>query len=138
MPDPETAVQPSQAPIFTSNVPVPLIIELTGNLANNWKHWKPVWSAYEQSDEYRVAAFITCIGPKAPAIHNGLPFENNEEKKSLDKILELWESYCLGKTNYLRALPFQQQESRNKGIDRHIRIQFEIAGRQAQFRIAQR
>ena len=44
-----------------------------------------------------MAAFITCIGPKA--IYNGIPFENDEEKKSLDKILELWESYFLGKTN---------------------------------------
>ena len=65
-------VQAVQAPIFTSNVPVPPKIELSGNLANNWKQWKQVWSAYElvtrlneQSDEYRVAAFITCIGPKA-------------------------------------------------------------------------
>ena len=31
-----------QAPIFTSNVPVPQKIELSGNLANNWKQWKQV------------------------------------------------------------------------------------------------
>ena len=61
-----------QAPIFTSNVPVPPQIELSGNLANNWKQWMQVWSAYElvarlneQTDEYRVAAVITCIGPKS-------------------------------------------------------------------------
>ena len=97
-----------QAPIFTSNVPVPPQIELSGNLANNWKQWKQVWSAYElvtrlneQTDEYRVAAFITCIGPKALAIHNGLPFQSEDEKKNLAKILELWETYCLGKTNII-------------------------------------
>ena len=38
-------VQAVQAPIFTSNVPVPQKIELSGNLANNWKQWKQVWSA---------------------------------------------------------------------------------------------
>ena len=86
-------VQAVQAPIFTSNVPVPPKIELSGNLANNWKQWKQVWSAYElvtrlneQTDEYRVAAFITCIGPKALTIHNGLPFQSEDEKKNLASI----------------------------------------------------
>ena len=48
-----------------------------------------------------MAAFITCIGPKALTIHNGLPFQSEDEKKNLAKILELWESYCLGKTNII-------------------------------------
>ena len=82
-------VQAVQAPIFTSNIPVPSKIELSGNLANNWKQWKQAWSAYklvtrlnEQTDEYRVAAFITCIGPKALTIHNGLPFQSKDKKKN--------------------------------------------------------
>ena len=64
-------VQAVRAPILTSNVPVPPKIELSGNLANNWKQWKQVWSAYElvtrlneQTDEYRVAAFITVLVQK--------------------------------------------------------------------------
>ena len=48
-----------------------------------------------------MAAFITCSGPKALTIHNGLPFQSEDEKKNLAKILELWESYCFGKTNIL-------------------------------------
>ena len=48
-----------------------------------------------------MAAFITCIGPKALAIHNGLPFQSKDEKKNLAKILKLWESYCLEKTNII-------------------------------------
>ena len=68
-------VQAVQAPIFTSNVPVSPNIELSGNPANNWKQRKQVWIAYElvtrlneQANEYRVASFITCIGPKALTI----------------------------------------------------------------------
>ena len=60
--------QAAQTPIFTSNVQVPPQIESSGNLTNNRKQWKQVPSAYElvtrlneQPDEYRVAAFITCI-----------------------------------------------------------------------------
>ena len=91
--------------VFSARTQIPPQIELSGNLANNWKQ---VWSAYElvtrlneQTPEYQVAAFITCIGPKALAIHNGLPFQSEDEKKNLAKILELWESYCLGKTNII-------------------------------------
>ena len=68
-------------------------IHLTRNLPNNWKQWKQVWSAYEivtrfsdineQTDEYRKDVFITCIGPKALAIHNGFSF-----RFVLAKILE--------------------------------------------------
>ena len=79
-------VQAVQATIFTSNVPVPPKIELSGNLANNWKQWKQVWSACElvtrlneQTDEYRVAAVIACISPKALTIHSGLPFQSEAE-----------------------------------------------------------
>ena len=43
----EGGQQAAQAPIFSGNVPVPPQIELSGNLANNWKQWKQVWSAYE-------------------------------------------------------------------------------------------
>ena len=107
-PPSEGGQQAVQAPTFTSNVPVAPQIEFSGNLANNWKQWKQVWSAYElvthlneQTDEYRVAAFITCIGPKALAIHNGLSFQSEAEKKNLAKILTLWESYCLGKMNII-------------------------------------
>lgn len=44
---------------------------------------------------------ITCIGPKALAIHNGLPFQSKDKKKNSTKIFELWESYYLGKTNII-------------------------------------
>ena len=48
-----------------------------------------------------MAAFNTCIGPKALTIHNGLSFQSEAERKNLAKILELRESYCLGKTNII-------------------------------------
>ena len=82
------SVQVVQAAIFTTNVLAPPKIELSGNIANNWKQWKQVWSAYElvsrlneQTEEY--------------------PFQSEDEKKNVAKILELRESYCLGKTNVI-------------------------------------
>ena len=92
--------------IFNSNVPLPPRLELRGNLAKNWKNWLQTWKAYEtitslhlKPQDYRVATFITCIGPEALEIHSGLPFASEAEKGRIDKVLELWNNYCVGKTN---------------------------------------
>jgi len=62
-----------------------------------------------------VAAFITCIGPKALAIHNGLPIQSEDEKKNLAKILELWKSYYLGKTNNINERYRFNNRNQNAG-----------------------
>ena len=48
-----------------------------------------------------VATFITCIGKEALEIHNGLPFKSEEDKSDMTKVLELWETHCIGKTNII-------------------------------------
>ena len=92
--------------VFTSNVPLPPRLELRGNLARNWKNWLQTWKAYEtitglhlKPQDYRVATFITCIGSEAIEIQGGLPFASEAEQGSIDKVLELWNNYCVGKTN---------------------------------------
>ena len=93
-------------PTMMSQVPFPPRLELKSNLAKTWKSWKQLWDAYEtvtglneKDSKLRVATFVTCIGPDALDIHNGLPFQNDEEKGDMNKILELWNSYCIGETN---------------------------------------
>lgn len=126
MPDDAPVQAAASPPLFTSNVPIPPKIQLKGNLASNWKQWKQIWNAYElvtklkdQSDEYRVATFITCIGQDALAIHNGLPFTSEDEKKNMDKIIELWDSYCLGRTNitYERYMFNARDQKENESIE---------------------
>ena len=53
------------------------------------------------SSEYRIATFITCIGSEALDVFNGLPFESPQDKKSIDKVLELMGKYCTGETNVI-------------------------------------
>ena len=96
------------APTMMSQVPFPPRLELKSNLAKTWKSWKQLWDAYEtvtglneKDSKLRVATFVTCIGPDALDIHNGLPFQNDEEKGDMNKILELWNSYCIGETNII-------------------------------------
>ena len=73
----------------------------------------------EKDSKLRVATFVTCIGPDALDIHNGLPFQNDEEKGDMNKILELWNSYCIGETNiiYERYKFNNRNQDLNESID---------------------
>ena len=44
---------------------------------------------------------MTCIGPDALEIHTGLPFQSDDDRQNIDKVLELWQNYCIGKTNVI-------------------------------------
>lgn len=117
--------------MFTSKVPIPPNINLKGDLKQNWKQWKQIWDAYEfvtnlnqQSNEYRVATFITCIGHEALKIHNGLPFKTEDEKKDITKILELWNEHCSGKTNiiYERYKFNNRAQNSDESIDAYATV----------------
>ena len=41
----------------------------------------------------------TCIRLGALEIHSGLSSESKDDKCRIDKLLELWNNYCVGKTN---------------------------------------
>ena len=112
MPDEAEAVAaPGSSPPFTrftANVSLPQKFDTKGNLAANWKKWIQIWKAYEivtgldkQPSTLRVATFITCIGPDALEIHTGLPFQSDDERQNIDKVLELRQNYCIGKTNVI-------------------------------------
>ena len=67
-----------------------------------------MWDVYEEFTELRnktsrlrLATFITCIGKEALKVHNGLPFQSDEEKADINKVLELWANHCIGKTNII-------------------------------------
>ena len=46
-----------------------------------------------------VASFIKCIRSEAVNINSGSPFASKEEKGRIDKVLESWTNYRVGKTN---------------------------------------
>ena len=90
------------------NVSLPQKFDTKGNLAANWKKWVQIWKAYEivtgldkQPSTLRVTTFITCIGPDALEIHTGLPVSSDAERENMDKVLELWQNYCIGRTNVI-------------------------------------
>ena len=91
-----------------SNLPVPSRLDTRGNIAENWKRWKQVWDSFEiasrlnqQENQVREATFITCIGSDALEVYNSLPFESDEDKMIMSKVLELMEKHCIGQTNVI-------------------------------------
>ena len=90
------------------NLPVPSRLDMAGNISENWKKWKQVWDSFEitsrlnkQENKYGVATFITCIGSEALEVYHGLPFENEEDKHIMSKVMELMERHCIGQTNVI-------------------------------------
>lgn len=88
------------------NIPVPQVLNLTGNLSLNWKKFKRRWDNYEiasklkeQSKEVRTATLLTCIGTDAVDIYDGLSFTSEEEKRDIDIVLQKLEAFCVGETN---------------------------------------
>ena len=89
-------------------MPLPPRLSLAGNLAEDWKQWKQIYDAYEtvtnlksKPANFRVAAFITCIGPEALRIHNSLPYQEEGERQNIERIFELLNTYCIGETNVI-------------------------------------
>ena len=69
-----------------------------------------------------MATFITCIGKEALEVHNGLPFQSDEEKADINKVLELWANHCIGKTNtiYERYKFNNRLQEQTETIDTYI------------------
>ena len=119
---------------FTTNVPPPGRLELKGNLSENWKKWKQVWDAYEtitklneKESRFRVATFITCIGPDTLEEHNGLLFRSDEEKQDINVILNLWKSQCIGQTNVI----YERYKFNNRKQEPHESTNFYSAALRA-------
>ena len=128
MPDEAAApavVKPPQSR-FIANVSLPQRFDTKGNLAANWKKWVQIGKAYKivtgldkQPSTLRVATFITCIGSDTLEIHTGLPFSSDAERENMDKVLELWQNYCIGRTNviYKRYKFNNRSKEANESID---------------------
>ncbi|CAC5379319.1 unnamed protein product [Mytilus coruscus] len=109
----EQAIEPQAEPAIEMaavpplfNIPFPGKLDLDGNISTNWKKFKRTWDNYEiasglstKDAKLRTATLLTCIGPEAMDIFDGLAFENEEDKKDIAKVIEKFETFCIGKTN---------------------------------------
>ena len=112
-----------------TNIPFPAKLDIRGNLATNWRHFKRVWENYEIStglkykdDELHVATLLTCIDGDALSVYDGLKFQNDKDRKNIIKVLQVLEDFCIGQTNeiYERYTFNKREQEVNETIDSYV------------------
>ena len=73
---------------------------------HGWKVWLEEWKDYatiieleKKSKQFQGATFRSCLGREAREIYNGLPFEQEQDKKDVNKTIALPQEYFVGKVN---------------------------------------
>jgi len=116
------------------NIPLPSKLELSSNLATNWKKFHRAWNNYEiagrltdpehpdVNKSLRTAPLLTCIGSNVLDVYNGLDFESEEQKNDIDVILQKLQSYCTGETNeiYERYKFNKRDQELNESMDVYV------------------
>ncbi|KAK3735060.1 hypothetical protein QZH41_010774, partial [Actinostola sp. cb2023] len=73
--------------------------ELENVEANEAKLRRDYKSESTETEEYRIALFLHCIGPDALRIYNGFDFATEEEQKSLENVIQKFDQYAIGELN---------------------------------------
>ena len=132
MPDPPAqAPAPQQAQVImqSSSIQPPAPLSFSGDLAANWKHFHQVWTNYtiitgqeKQTEEYKVALFLHCIGSEALKTFNGFSFDDESDRKKLDKVIEKFEEYTIGRINetFERYRFNSRNQEPSEGIDAYV------------------
>lgn len=84
----------------------PPILQLTGNVAENWRKFKQRFQVYlsaigadDESDKTQASVFLHVVGDDALEVYNNFQFRVQDDKIKLDKIMEKFEEYCIPKRN---------------------------------------
>ena len=136
----ESPSTPPSAPTMATaaNVAVkpPTKLNLRENTSENWKSYKQQWQNYTivanlaaQPEEYQVALFLHCLGPDALRVYNGLPFESEEDKKTLSKIMEKLDEFAIGEVNetYERYVFNSRDQEADESIDAYVTVLRKLA-----------
>ena len=101
----------------------------TGNVADNWKVWKQMWSNYmvaaqleTQPSAYKVALFLHCIGVDALKIYNGFQFDSPEDRNDLAKVIQKFDEFTIGELNetFERYTFNSRNKQENESIDFYV------------------
>ena len=123
------APQQTQVIMQSSSIQPPAPLSFSGDLAANWKHFHQVWTNYaiitgleKQTEEYKVALFLHCIGSEALKTFNGFSFDDESDRKKLDKVIEKFEEYTIGRINetFERYRFNSRNQEPSEGIDAYV------------------
>ena len=128
----EAVAQPNLIQIAI-NILLPSKLELTGDLATNWKKFHHAWNNYEiaarlkdsgnptVNKSLRTATLLTCIGSDALHVYEGLEFANEDDKKDIDVVLQKLQRYCIEETNEIyERYRFNKVQEPNESLDAYV------------------
>ena len=105
--------------------------EVDGDRADNWKLWKQRWLNYcvlaglnDQSEDYKCAMLLHCIGIEAMRIFNGMKFGEGEDHNNMADILVNYDKHFLAqKHEFFERFQFNRhsQES-GESIDEYVSV----------------
>lgn len=107
----------------------PAALQLTGNVAENWKKFKQRFELYlsaiggdNKSDKVKASVFLHVIGDEALEVYNNFMFNDEADKLKLAKIKEQFEAYCIPKSNvtFERHRFFTCAQKTGETIDQYV------------------
>ena len=113
---------------MATNLSQPAPLDLTGNLAENWKRFKQKFELYNvasgmsvKDDKSQTSMLLHVIGDGALDIYNTFEFAQSDDKMKLAKVMGKFERYCTPKRNvtYERHKFFTRSQHMNETIDQY-------------------
>lgn len=107
----------------------PAALQLTGNVAENWKRFKQRFELYlaaigadEKSAKMKASVFLHVVGDEALEVYNNFTFATEADKMKLPKIMEKFEAYCIPKRNvtFERHRFFTCVQKMGENIDQYV------------------
>ena len=117
------------------DIPLPERMDFSGgNLPVKWQRFCRAWSNYEiaaqlkdpenpaRNRERRAATLLTCIGSDALDVIDVMEFENEDQRKDPEVILEKMKDYCIGECNetYARYVFNRRDQEANESVDTYV------------------
>jgi len=92
----------------TSSIPPPAPLKLGKDVASDWERFRSEWRNYETATELdkttekrRSAISLASVGSAAHTVFGSFKFDEEEDRTSVDKIIEAFDNYCIGETNVI-------------------------------------
>ena len=105
-----------------------------GNPAE-WSDWKERYSRFRMAtklnkyeEEVQISALIYATGREAEHIFKSFGFDNEDDKKDYEIVLEKYDEYCVPKRNIIheRATCHQRSQNNGKTVETFVRSLYDI------------
>ena len=105
--------------------PTPLAIHGT-DAAERWRAFKLAWENYSlaggiaaKDEDVQVATLLTVIGEEARAVFQTFQFDDDDNKKKIDPVIQKFEDYCEPRKNvpFSRFLFYQREQKAGESYE---------------------